>query len=145
MGLNMKRVIGYLIIVSFLFMQVSCRDTTSEIDTITIMFPMGGTDLRVWKNGEARLYYNTSIRHSIIKKGIFNTEQLYKQIKLYLHPNVPSEDWSDPKAKAGMVQIKYTNKNEESFLIFNPQKWTSKLFNKARTNILSTFPPIITP
>ena len=140
MGLNMKRVIGHLIIASFLFMQVSCRDTTSEIDTIAIMFPMGGTDLRVRKNGEARLYYNTSVRHSIIKKGIFNTEQLYKYIKLYLHPTVPGEDWPDPKAKAGMVQIKYTNKNEESFLIFNPQEWTSKLFNKARTNILSEVP-----
>jgi len=140
MGLNMKRILGYLIIVPFLFMQASCSDTTSEIDTITIMFPMGGTDLRVRKNGEARLYYNTSVRHSTIKKGIFNTEQLYKQIKLYLHPIVPSENWSDPKAKVGMVQIKYTNKNEESFHIFNPQKWTSKLFNKAKINILSEIP-----
>ena len=137
----MKRVIGYLIIVSFLFMQVSCRDTTSEIETIIISFPMGGTNLRVFKNGDTFLYYNTIIKHSIIKKGLFNTEQLYKKIEPYLHPNTPSENWPVPSAHTGMVQISFINKSEESSLIFNPQIWTNELFKKAKKNVISEYPP----
>ena len=64
----------------------------------------------------------------------------YKQIQLYLQPNVPRENWPDPKAQAGMVQIRFINKSEESFLIFDPQEWTNKLFNNARKNIISEVP-----
>ena len=118
------------------FIQTGCNDIEKEIEFISISFPQGETDLRVWMNGQASLFYGALPQSETIKSGTFNTKQLYDQIRPRLRPNVPREEWPNPKAKCGMVLVKFKSKEIESYLIYDEQEFTNALFDKARSNIV---------
>ena len=136
----MTRFICCLILVSMCFIQAGCNETEKEIEFISISFPQGGTDLRVWKDGRASLFYGALPQNETIKNGTFNIKQLYDQIRPRLHPNLPREEWPDPKAKCGMVLVKIKGKEEESYLIYDEQEFTDALFDRARSNIVGKSP-----
>ncbi len=121
--------------------QTGYSETEGEIEFISISYPEGEDSLRVWEDGRASLFYGALPQSKIIKRGTFNTKQLYEQVRPRLHPNLPVEDWPDPKAERGMVTIQFKGKEtEKSYLIFNEQEFANALFDKARRNIVGDSP-----
>ena len=115
-----------------------CSLNSRLIESISIDFPHGETRLVVWKNGEAALFYGARPQHEVVKTGVFNVQDIYKQLRQRLNPNVPREDWPDPKATAGMVQIRLKNKRESAYLIFDEKEFMEELFIRARQNIVGS-------
>jgi hypothetical protein len=123
----------------FLF-PAGCNGTERNMEFISISFPMGESDLRVWRNGKAILFYGALPQGEIIKTGTFDVERLYEQVKPLLHSNIPREDWPNPKAKAGMVQVRFeSNTQTTSYLIFDADDFTKELFEQARRNVVGKF------
>jgi hypothetical protein len=105
-------------------------------ESIIMDYPLGKTRLHVRRNGEAFLFYGALPQYQKIKKGIFDIDELYKQLKTRLHDNVPREEWPNPQSKAGMVTINVAGKAEKNYLIFDEEEFAEHLFNKAGKNIV---------
>ncbi len=114
---------------------VGCKEDRNPIESISIDYPHGETRLLVERSGEAFLYYGALPSFQKVRSGTFDTEILYKQLETRLHDNVPREEWSNPRATAGMVIIAYQDQSEEDYLIFDEQ-YAEQLFREARENIL---------
>lgn len=139
----MTRRLCTFILISLFLVQLGCEKTEreKEIEFISISFAMGESSLRILKNGQAILYYGSLPQGESIKTGAFDAEQLYKQVKNLLHPNAPREDWPNPNAKAGMVLVKFKGDTKTtSYLIFDAEDFTKRLFEKARKNIVGEIP-----
>ena len=102
-------------------------------------YPHGEYRLHVKRTGEAYLFYGSKPSAQIIRKGTFSVERLYDMLHPYLHPNMPKEEWPNPKSQAGMVTIRYINGKEEDYLIFDLQERTKVIFEKAKQNITGDF------
>lgn len=113
-----------------------CNNDSHVIESISIDFPHGETRLVVWKNGEAALFYGALPQHNVVKTGIFDVENLYKQLQLRLHRNGPREEWPNPTSTSGMVQIKFKDKGNKDYLIFDEKAFAEELFSKARLNFV---------
>ena len=116
--------------------QTGCRKDAQEIEFISISYPSGETDLRIWESGEARLYYGARPQSKNIRKRMFNIESLYEQLVPRLYPNVPRENWPNPNARYGMVQVQFKGEGAITYLIFHEEELTNALFAKARRNIV---------
>lgn len=113
-----------------------CSINSRVIESISIDFPHGETRLVVWKNGEAALFYGARPQHETVRAGIFNVQDLYKQLQPRLNRNTPREEWPNPNATPGMVQIRFKDNGNRDFLIFNEKELAEELFKKARQNII---------
>jgi len=131
-----SRWVSLIVLVFCCLLLAGCHENSPVIESISIDFPHGESRLAVWKNGEAGLFYGSRPQHEIVRAGGFNVHDLYKQLKPRLNPNVPREDWPDPGATAGMVQIKFKDREKSVFLIFNEKAFAEELFKKARQNII---------
>lgn len=136
---KMKRTIACLVLLILLFLEAGCNGHYGSIEFISLAYPDGETRLSVWKNGEATLSYGALFGKEI-RNGTFHTEDLYKQLQPRLHRNTPRENWPDPKAEHGMVQVRFEDGKERDYLIFNEQVFAEKLFSKARENMIGKTP-----
>jgi len=102
-------------------------------------YPHGENRIHVKSTGEAYLYYGAAPSAKVIRKNTFSVDELYNIFKENLHPNMPREEWPDPKSQAGMVTIKYADGKEEDFLIFDMPQITGEIFDKAKENIEGEF------
>jgi hypothetical protein len=116
-----------------------CTTVPDQIETFIMDYPHGEYRIHVNNTGEAYLYYGAAPSAKLIRKNTFSVDELYALFKEHLHPNVPSEDWPDPKSQAGMVTLKYTDGREENFLIFDMPIITGRIFEKAKANIEGEF------
>lgn len=133
--MKMRR-FNFIVLIFCCLLLAGCDENSSLIESISIDFPHGETRLTVWKNGDAALFYGSRPQHEVVRTGVFNVQDLYKQLKPLLNPNVPREEWTDPVATAGMVQVRFKDRGERAFLIFNEKVFTDELFKKARQNII---------
>jgi hypothetical protein len=134
---KMTRAICFLILMALFFLLAGYEEDRRSIESISIDFPSGETRLVVWKDGTASLFYGALPQSEIIKSGTFNIEELYKQLQPRLHRNLPREDWPNPNSTRGMVQLKFKDKSEKDYLIFDEQDFAEKLFSKARKHIVA--------
>lgn len=132
------------VLVIFLALLTSAGDDlgSRSITVISMDFPHGETSLVVKRNGEAFLYYGGRPQGAVIKRGTFNIDRLYRQLRRRLHPVVAAEERPNPTAKYGMVTIFYKNKSEKSYLIYD-RKFAESVFEKARNNLVGNkrWPP----
>ena len=135
-------VLNLLFALVLLSTSAAARD---KIDLFIMDYPHGEDRIHVKRTGEAYLYYGAKISAQVIKKDTFSAESLYKEFKQYFHPNVPREQWPNPKSQAGMVTVRYTDGKEDNFLIFDLQDFTEKIFDKAKQNIIGDFFSITQP
>jgi len=132
----MNRRINFIALMILLITgMVGCKGDRNPIESISIDYPHGETRLLVERSGEAFLYYGALPSFQKVHSGTFDTEILYKQLETRLHDNVPREEWSNPRATAGMVIIAYQDQSEEDYLIFDEQ-YAEQLFKEARENVL---------
>jgi hypothetical protein len=129
----------YRIVVLLLLTAVGCATIPDNIDKFIMDYPHGEYRIHVKKTGEAYLYYGAAPSAEVIKKNTFSVDELYRTFKEHLHPNLPREDWPNPKSEAGMVTIIYTDGKEENFLIFDIPDITGRIFDKAKENIEGEF------
>lgn len=115
-------------------------DDGPAIESISVDYPHGETRLVVWTSGEAALYYGALPRRRIVAEGIFTVESLHERLRPKLHPVAPREAWPDPKAEAGMVQIRFEDGTEQVHLIFDERAFAERLFEKARENVVGGDP-----
>ncbi len=108
-----------------------------RVEIIDMDFPHGETRLQIRRSGEALLYYGALPQHEVVKPGVFDIDKLHKDLLPRLHPNLPREEWPDPKAKAGMVNIRYADGTDKSFLIYDGD-FAGSVFRKAQTNIVGS-------
>ena len=123
----------------FILLSASCAADPHKIDMFIMDYPHGEYRLLVRRTGEAYLFYGEKASAQIIKKDTFSVEELYDIFKPYLYPNLPREEWPDPKLQFGMIIIRYINAEEENYLIFDLQKITEKIFEKAEIHISGTY------
>ena len=133
--MKMKRTSLIILTLCCLLLE-GCSINSPVIESISIDFPHGETRLAVWKNGEAALFYGARPQHEIVRAGVFNVQELYKQLQPRLNPNVPREDWPNPSSTAGMVQIRFKEQDKIDYLIFDEKAFVEELFSKARQNII---------
>lgn len=133
----MKRTVLKLVFVFLLFSTFATAQ--DKIDLFIIDYPHGEDRLHVKSTGEAYLYYGAGPLAKIIKNGTFSAEHLYTVFKPHLHPNLPREQWPNPKSQAGIVTVRYTSGNEENYLIYDLQELTENIFDKAKQNIIGDF------
>ncbi len=129
----------YRIVLLLLLVAAGCAATPDNIDTFIMDYPHGEYRIHVNRTGEAYLYYGAAPSAKIIKENTFSVDQLYNIFREHLHPNVPREEWPDPKAEAGMVTIKYADGKEVDYLIFDLPEITGRIFDTARENIEGEF------
>ncbi len=111
-------------------------ETDAERASIIDMdFPHGETRLQIRRSGEGALYYGALPQHEVVKPGLFDIDELHKELRSRLNPNLPREEWPDPKAKAGMVNIRYGDGSRKSFLIYDGD-FAEGVFKKARANVV---------
>lgn len=135
-----KRWLNFAVLaLCFLFLG-GCNKDSRVIESISIDFPHGGTRLVVWKSEEAALYYGALPQHDFVSTGVFDVEDLYKKLQPHLHSNVPREEWPNPSATAGMVQVKFKDKGKKNYLIFDEKAFAEELFSKARQNVVGESP-----
>ena len=131
----MSRRINFIFLMALLTLCVGWIESSDSIESISMDFPHGETRLLVQRNGEAFLFYGALPSYQKIRKGTFDLDELYKQLKPHLHENVPRENWPDPKSKAGMVTIRFKNKSQRDYLIFD-EGLAKIIFDKAKGNIV---------
>ena len=132
----LKRTLAGFIVIACCFLQMSCRNATPELEFVSLMYPDGEDDLRIWKNGEASLYYGPSPHRKIIRTGTFQIESFYETLRPHLYPVVPREEWPDPTAEAGMVHVRFLGQDENAYLIFNAQEVAQDIFDEAKAHIV---------
>lgn len=113
-----------------------CRENRPAIASISLDYPHGETRLLVRRDGETLLFYGPRPQHQIIRQGIFDVDALYEQLRDRLHDNVPREEWPDPQSVAGTVQISYTDRTEQVYLIFDAEAFAERIFDEARRNVV---------
>ena len=128
----------HFFIYTILLTCASCDTAPSDIQFISISYPAGESDLRIWGDGTARLYYGAHPEGRRIKAGVFDIDEVYASLKDRLHKNVPRQEWAHPHAQFGHILIKSTKRGEQDYLIFDSEDLTRELFKKARTNTLTT-------
>ena len=131
--------ISFIALMVLLILGIGCNESSESIESISMDFPHGETRLLVQRDGEAFLFYGALPSYQKIKKGTFDLDQLYKQLQVHLHENGPRENWPDPKAKAGMVTIRFKNKSQKDYLIFD-EDLAKSIFDKARQNAAGRIP-----
>ena len=114
---------------------VGWTESSDSIESISMDFPHGETRFLVQRNGEAFLFYGALPSPQKISTGTFDLDEVYMQLKSHLHENVPRENWPNPKSKAGMVTIRFKNKSQRDYLIFD-EGLAKIIFDKARKNII---------
>lgn len=131
----MNRHINFIAMTALLLLGTGCLESSDSIESISMDFPHGETRLLVQRDGEAFLFYGALPSHQKIGKGAFDLDELYKQLQSHLHENVPRENWPNPKSKAGMVTIRFKNKSQKDYLIFD-EDLAKIIFDKAKKNIV---------
>lgn len=124
--------------ISTLLIVASCTSARNTIDMFIMDYPHGEHRIHVKKSGEAYLYYGAGPKSQTIKTNTFSADGLFITLKEHLHPNVPREEWPNPKSQAGMVTIRYTDGTQENYLIFDLSELTKKIFERAKQNIDET-------
>jgi hypothetical protein len=135
----MSRGSNFIALMALLILGIGCLESSDSIESISMDFPHGETRLLVQRDGEAFLFYGALPSHQKIGKGTFDLDKLYKQLKSHLHENVPREKWPNPKSKAGMVTIRFQNKSQKDYLIFD-EDLAKLILDKARQNIAGRMP-----
>lgn len=119
-----------------MFLFASSAVAQNKIDMFIMDYPHGEYRIHVKRTGDAYLYYGARATAQIIRKDTFSVEGLNRIFKQHLHPNLPREQWPNPKSQAGMVTIRYTDGKEENYLIFDLQELTEEIFKEAKHNII---------
>lgn len=117
-----------------------CQNGARSMESISLDYPYGETRLLVQRSGESFLSYGALPQRQTIKNGTFDIDELYGQLRERLHENIPREKWPNPKSKAGMVKIRFKDKGEKDYLIFDEEAFTERLFAKARNNVVIQAP-----
>lgn len=138
-GLVKKARLG-LVLVALCFLLNGCSEGDRSIKSVIIDFPHGETRLVVWSNGKASLFYGALPQSETIRTGTFDVEELYERLRPRLHRSGPREEWPDPHATYGMVQVKFEDESERDYLIFNERGLAEELFGKAKQNIVGKRP-----
>jgi hypothetical protein len=125
-------------LLSTIMIMASCASAQNTIDMFIMDYPHGEYRIHVERTGEAYLYYGAGPQSQTIRTHTFSADGLYHMFKEYLHPNVPREEWPNPKSQAGMVTIRYSDGTQGDYLIFDMQEMTKKIFEKAKQNIEKT-------
>ncbi len=136
----MKRHLIFFALATLLILGIGCNEKYDSIESISIDFPHGETRLLVQRNGDAFLFYGALPQHQKIKNGALNIDELYQQLQWRLHDNVPRENWPNPKSTVGMVQIRFKDGKQRSYLIFDEKEFATRLFYEARKNIVGQKP-----
>jgi len=131
--------ISAITIISIIWIFASCAFAQNSIDLFIMDYPHGEYRIHVKRTGEAYLYYGARASSQIIKKDTFTADELYLIFKEHLHPNLPREEWPNPKSQSGMVTIRYSDGKQEDYLIFDMSEFTTKIFEKAKQNIERDF------
>ena len=122
-----------------LLLSATCAQAQGNIDMFIMDYPQGEYRIHVKSTGEAYLYYGAGASAKVIRNGTFSAEHLYSVFRPHLHPNLPREEWPNPKSQAGMVTIRYTDGKEEDYLIYDLRELTERIFDKAKHNIIRDF------
>ncbi len=128
-----------LVLMTLFLFQTGWAEGFGSVTSVSIDFPHGETRLLVQRGGEARLFYGALPQHRIVKKGTFDVDDVYRQLRSRLHDNVPREEWPDPKATAGMVTISFADKTKKDYLIFDGD-FAQLLFEEAESNVIGSRP-----
>lgn len=131
----MNRRIRFIFLIALLILGTGDVAGAESIESISLDFPHGETRLLVQRDGEAFLFYGALPAHQKIAKGTFDIDELYKELQSRWHENVPRESWPDPKSKAGMVTIRFQDKSQKDYLIFD-EDLAKIIFEKAKENIV---------
>ena len=129
----MKGFSRVFVISAFFLLTASCN--AASIKTISIDYPHGTDRLLVRANGEATLFYGALVGKAV-KPGTFTVDGLYNQFKDRLHKNVPREMWPNPRAIAGMVQIRFVDGTQKDYLIFDDEELAKEIFRRAGENVV---------
>lgn len=126
-------------IILFIMLLSSCAVAQDNIEVFIMDYPHGEDRLHVKRTGEAYLYYGALPSAQVIRKETFTANGLYEVFEKYLYPNLPRDEWPNPKSEAGMVTIQYMDGQEEDFLIFDVEQLAKEVFDKAKSNIVGRF------
>lgn len=135
-----KKTLGFLALMFLFSVQIGCNAETRSMESISIDFPHGETRLLVRRNGDAFLFYGAVPQSQKVKNGVFDIDELYKQLRTRLHNKVPREKWPNPDSRAGMVTVQFDSTAKKDYLIFDEAEFTERLFKKAKQNIVGHAP-----
>jgi len=124
--------------ISTILIMAACASAQNTIDVFIMDYPQGEYRIHVNSTGEAYLYYGARPQSQTIKTNTFSADGLYLIFKQHLHPNVPREEWPNPKSQSGMVTIRYSDGTQEDYLIFDALELTKQVFDKAKQNAEET-------
>jgi hypothetical protein len=109
---------------------------SGPLERISLDYPNGETRLIVQRDGQAFLAYGALPQLRKVKKGTFDIDDLYAQVKERLHDNLPREQWPNPRSRFGMVQVFWKTGMQKEYLIFDEEAFATELFDKARKNLI---------
>ncbi|PCJ31037.1 MAG: hypothetical protein COA90_07595 [Gammaproteobacteria bacterium] len=128
----MKFLIALLIFIA----PISWAEEHLDLERFTMDYPHGQNSISVSRTGEAHTYYGSGYKAKTLKKGVFTAAALYEAFSPHLHNNVPREQWPNSDAVYGMVTLRYSDGSETSYLIFNLNVMTERVFEKANRHIV---------
>ena len=137
---EMRRYLNIVFFFALSIVLMGCAEKGSSLERLSIDFPNGESRLLVQRDGQAFLFYGALPQRQIVKKGTFDIDSLYEQLRERLHDNVPRENWPNPKSTFGMVQITFRGGKPKEYLIFDEEEFAAQLFDKVRKNIVDQKP-----
>lgn len=125
-----------LILFSGVISHASFAENHHEIDKFMMDYPHGGNRISVTRSGQATLFYGSSPKIKILKKGVFVAKDLYYTFKPYLHENLLNDKGLKPVTVYGMVKLIQQDGSESNYFIYDLKELTDGVFAKANENVV---------